>query len=81
MGLVCIQNENLLVYSKSQKVSASFGLPFQHSRGKNLPVGGIRPPPGLFRVNYNMVAVVVEIGFMETRLNSLVLVSHNNRRF
>ena len=37
MGLVCIQNSGLLVYSKSQKVSASYCLPFQHS-------------PGLFRV-------------------------------
>ena len=50
MGLVCIQNSSLLVYSKSQKVSASYCLPFQHSRGKNQPVGGFRPPPGLFRV-------------------------------
>ena len=45
MGLVCIQNSSLLVYSKSQKVSASYCLPFQHSRGKNQPVGGFRPPP------------------------------------
>ena len=51
MGLVCIQNSSLFVYSKSQKVSASYCLPFQHSRGKNQPVGGFRPPPpGLFRV-------------------------------
>ena len=48
MGLVCIQNESLLVYSKSQNVSASYCLPFQHSGGKNQPVGGFRPPPGLF---------------------------------
>ena len=45
MGLVCIQNSSLLVYSKSQKVSASYCLPFRHSRGKNQPVGGFRPPP------------------------------------
>ena len=45
MGLVCIQNSSLLVYSKSQKVSASYCLAFQHSRGKNQPVGGFRPPP------------------------------------
>ena len=51
MGLVCIQNSSLLVYSKSQKVSASYCLPFRHSRGKNQPVGGFHPPPGLFRVN------------------------------
>ena len=44
MGLVCIQNSSLLVYSKSQKVSASHCLPFQHSRGKNQPVGGFCPP-------------------------------------
>ena len=50
MGLVCIQNSSLLVYSKSQKVSVSYCLPFQHSRGKNQSVGGFRPPPGLFRV-------------------------------
>ena len=48
MGLVCVQNSSLLVYSKSQKVSASYCLPFQHSRGKNQPVGGFLPP-GLFR--------------------------------
>ena len=48
--MVCIQNSSLLVYSKSQKVSASYYLPFQHSRGKNQPVCGFRPPPGLFRV-------------------------------
>ena len=34
-----------ILYSKSQKVSASYCLPFQHSRGKNQPVGGFRPPP------------------------------------
>ena len=45
MGLVCIQNSSLLVYGKSQKVSASYCLPFQHSRGKNQPVGGLPPPP------------------------------------
>ena len=45
MGLVCIQNSSLLVYSKSQKVSASYCSPFQHSRGKKQPVGGFRPPP------------------------------------
>ena len=45
MGLVCIQNSSLLVYSKSQKVSASYCLPFQHSRGKNQPVGRFRLPP------------------------------------
>ena len=38
MGLVCIQNESLLVYSKSQKVSAYYCSLFQHSRGKNQPV-------------------------------------------
>ena len=57
MGLVCIQNSSLLVYSKSQKVSASYCLPFRHSRGKNQPVGGFRPPPpppGLFRVKTEM---------------------------
>ena len=43
MGLVCISNESLLVYSKSQKVSVSYCLPFQLSRGKNQPVGGFRP--------------------------------------
>ena len=41
----------LLVYNKSQKVSTSYCLPFQHSRGKNQPVGRFRPP-GLFRVNH-----------------------------
>ena len=51
MRLVCIQNSSLLVYRKSQKVSASYCIPFQHSSGKNQPVGGIRPPPGLFMVN------------------------------
>ena len=57
MGLVCIQNSSLLVYSKSQKVSASYCLPFRHSRGKNQPVGGFRPPPpGLFRVNEDIIA-------------------------
>ena len=51
MGLVCIQNSSLLIYSESHKVWASYCLPFQHSRGKNQPVGGFRqPPPGLFRV-------------------------------
>ena len=58
MGLVCIQNSSLLVYSKSQKVSASYCLPFQHSRGKNQPVGGFRPPPaclGLMQ-KYNSVS-------------------------
>ena len=44
MGLVCNQNSSLLVYSKSYKVWASHCLPFQHSRGKNQPVGGFRPP-------------------------------------
>ena len=49
--MVCIQNSSLLAFSKIQKVSASYCLPFQHSRGKNQPVGGFRPPPpGLFRV-------------------------------
>ena len=56
MGLVCIQNSSLLVYSKSQKVSASYCLPFQHSRGKNQPVGGFRPPPGLFRVKVHSLS-------------------------
>ena len=60
MGLVCIQNSSLLVYSKSQKVSASYCLPFQHSRGKNQPVGGFRPPPpaclGL-KTNWRIVGV------------------------
>ena len=51
MGLVCIQNSSLLVYSKSQKVSASYCLPFQHSRGKNQPVGGFRPPPACLGLN------------------------------
>ena len=53
MGLICIENESLLVYSKGQKVSASYCLPFQHSREKNQPVGGSPsppPPPGLLRV-------------------------------
>ena len=45
MGLVCIQNSSLLAYSKSQKVSASYCLTFQHSRGKNQPVGGFCLPP------------------------------------
>ena len=45
MRLVCIQNSSLLVYRKSQKVSASYCIPFQHSSGKNQPVGGFRPPP------------------------------------
>ena len=57
MGLVCIQNSSLLVYSKSQKVSASYCLLFQHSRGKNQPVGGFRPPPaclGLSNTNQNL---------------------------
>ena len=51
MGLVFIQNENLLVYSETQKVLASYCLPFQHSRGKNQPVDEFHPPPlsGLFR--------------------------------
>ena len=44
MGLICIQNSSLLVYGKSQKVSAPYCLPFQHSRGKNQPVGGFQPP-------------------------------------
>ena len=44
MGLVCIQNSSLLVYSESHKVWASYCLPFQHCRGKNQPVGGFRPP-------------------------------------
>ena len=51
MGLVCIQNSSLLVYSKSQKVSTSYCLLFQHSRGKKQPVGD--SPPGLFRVKYS----------------------------
>ena len=37
-------DSSLLVYSKSQKVSASYCLPFQHSRGKNQAVSGFRPP-------------------------------------
>ena len=41
----CIQNSSLLVYSKSQKVSASYCLMLQPSRGKNQPVGGFFPPP------------------------------------
>ena len=45
----------VLVYRKSQKVSASYCIPFQHSSGKNQPVGGFRPPPppSLFRVKPN----------------------------
>ena len=58
MGLVCIQNSSLLVYSKSQKVSASYCLPFQHSRGKNQPVNGFHPPPpGLLRVKERVHAL------------------------
>ena len=44
MGLVCTQNESVLVYGKSQEVSASHCLPFQHSRGKSQPLGRFRPP-------------------------------------
>ena len=35
MGLVCIQNETLLVQSKKSQSLSSSCLPFQHSRGKN----------------------------------------------
>ena len=34
IGLVCIQNERLLAYSKSQKVSASYHLPFYYVSGR-----------------------------------------------
>ena len=57
MRLVCIQNSSLLVDSKSQKISASYCLPFQHSRGKNQPVGGSPPPSCLFRVIYGEVII------------------------
>ena len=57
MGLVCIQNSSLLVYSKSQKVSASYCLPFQHSRGKNQPVPPCPPPPSLFSVKLFLTRV------------------------
>ena len=56
MRLVYIQNSSLLVYRKSQKVSASYCILFQHSSGKNQPVGGFRPPPpGLFRVKIPVI--------------------------
>ena len=55
MGLVCIQNLSLLVYSKSKKVSVSCCLPFQHSRGKGFcPL----PSPGLFRVKLSKTLVI-----------------------
>ena len=44
MGLLCIQNLTLLVYSKSHKVWASYSLLFQHQ-----PVVGFCPS-GLFKV-------------------------------
>ena len=37
--MICIQDSSLLVYSKSQKVSAFYCLPFQRRRRKNQPVG------------------------------------------
>ena len=58
MGLVCIQNSSLLVYSKSQKVSASYCLAFQHSRGKNQPVGGLVFVLVLVLVNSMQVCLV-----------------------
>ena len=70
MGLVCIQNSSLLVYSKSQKVSASYCLPFRHSRGKNQPVGGFRPPPGLFRVKSYNTGLTAFITFKMTNIAS-----------
>ena len=45
MGLVCIQNSSLLVYSKGQNVSTSYCLPREE-----LACGRIPPPPSLFRV-------------------------------
>ena len=75
MGLVCIQNSSLLVYSKSQKVSASYCLPFQHSRGKNQPVGGFRPPPpGLFRVKQMLFPKL--FGFIKELSNEVYMI-HN----
>ena len=71
MGLVCIQNSCLLVYSKSQKVSASYCLPFQHSRGKNQPVGGF--PPGLFRVKETHILCKYQFGFRENHSTSHTL--------
>ena len=70
MRLVCIQNSSLLVYSKSQKVSASYCLPFQHSRGKKQPVGG-SPPPGLFRVKCMRRKLLFV--YFTTQLKNLIL--------
>ena len=74
MGLVCIQNSSLLVYSKSQKVSASYCLAFQHSRGKNQPVGGFRPP-GLFRVKTPGISDVDLITQMR-----IIMAAEDNRK-
>ena len=62
MGLVCIQNSSLLVYSKSQKVSVSYCLLFQHSRGKNQPLGGFRPPPACLGLKFKIVFHVWKTG-------------------
>ena len=65
MGLVCIHNESLLVYSKSHKVSASYCLPFQHRGGKNQPVGGFRPPPpaclGLTLLGLFLLVIIAQV--------------------
>ena len=58
MRLVCIQNSSLLVYRKSQKVSASYCIPFQHSSGKNQPVGGFRPPPACLGLRYHKIGLI-----------------------
>ena len=75
MGLPCIQNSSLLAYSKSQKVSASYCLPFQHSRGKNQPVGGFRPPPppGLFRVKVAWVTKLLDDNFYPWKIIPTIL--------
>ena len=50
-GTGLYSNESLLEYSKSQKVSASYCLQSQHSRGKNQRADSVPlPPPEFFSV-------------------------------
>ena len=44
-GTGLYSNESLSEYSKSQKVSASYCLPSQHSKGKNQRADSVHPPP------------------------------------